>query len=216
MGIVIAYKGSLNDPTVLGTLLEDMRRCATVFDWKCRDLSYAVSGVAMGQSFSDDRRCLVEDEITGINILPPGTGTFTLTFNRRGKLAQYIEIPRQLLANQNSSETFYLESTPWVKTTGEIDSHILILVLLRRIKTRYMRDLEVEDDTDFWETGDLGKLHDGHTARSVIVSAAQRRQNASAMMQSIGEDPDIVLEPLDPAAEPKPFANFRKPAAWAN
>lgn len=218
MGIVIGYKGSLNNPAQVDVLLDDMRHCATKLGWPCQDISYPVSGLVAGLSGPGNEESppqLVEEEIHGILIQPPDTETLTLTFNREGKLIQYMEIPRQLLVNPQPDETYYLESTPWVKTTGQMESHFLILVLLRRIRNRYMTNLEIRDDTGFWETGDFEKLRSGHSFMSSVVSTFRDPHDAQALLTSLGEESEN-LQHLDPAFESKQPLARKRAATRAN
>jgi len=50
----------------------------------------------------------------------------------------------------------------WVKTTRRIEEHMLIVTLLRHLKERYIRDLEVSDEGGYWETMDLERLKQEH------------------------------------------------------
>lgn len=50
----------------------------------------------------------------------------------------------------------------WVKTTGRIEEHVLIVTLPRHLKERYIRDLEVSDEGGYWETMDLERLKQEH------------------------------------------------------
>ncbi len=204
MAIVIAYRGSLAHPHQRDLLLEDLRRSAVSWGWPCQEVVYPVTGIVISQDPSVHQPPLVEEEVCGVQLTGPGAGPFPVTFNRKGELAQYTEIPRQLLSNPAASETYYLESTPWVKTEHP-GTHVLILLLLRRMKMRFLRDLDVEDDTGFWRSADYGRLHRMHGVFPNYNGTVPLIAGVAQACAAIGEDPELLLRPLDPAMR-RPYA----------
>jgi hypothetical protein len=51
------------------------------------------------------------------------------------------------------------ENWNWVKTQfAPIHTHVVIIKLLRHLKTKYIHNLEVSDEGGYWDSGDMEQL----------------------------------------------------------
>lgn len=234
MGIAISYKGKLDDPARLDAFLQDIKSQCAIFEWPCDEVRYPVSGVAWTHGHEEqvpqpdgsstvtvkmDPK-LMESEIRGLNIHVPGTETFRLTFNSEGELKEYYEIPDQMLTEAHrGGEPQYMESELWVKTTGQVESHVLIVILLKGIRKRYMSNLQVQDDTGFYDTMDFDQLRREHAVMGMFISTFSDPKNAAALLEAAGQPVKAEdLKPLNPdlpLRQPKPKAGKSR-AAKAN
>jgi len=226
MGISISYRGDLDDPAKLDNLVADLKLKCRKLGWPCEEVDQRVlgkaycfigseevptdtPGVHQGRAYMD--LVPVDDRVRGVRIQPPGTETVFLTFNRAGRLCWYQEMPGQFSQDEkgfvsfSSEPGYYLEhDEPWVKTTGAVRSHILLVALLRYVRDHYIHNLKVSDDTDFWETDDVDGLVQEHRMMGAIIGLFQREDVAKAVADMVGlfEDVESVeVEPLDPRIE---------------
>lgn len=227
MGIVITYEGDLDDPARVDELIADLKQRCRRIDWPCavvdeRILGQAYRYVDGGETPTDTPGVYthttyiaeesVDDRVRGVRIQPPGTETLVLTFNRSGRLASYRALPGRMIVEQRrlgrlvSTRTTYtnepgyyeMEEGGWVKTTGQLESHVMIVAMLRHVRDIYASNLMVEDDSRFWETGNLGQLEASHRSMGAIISSLREQDVAKALARLAGlEDVDEV-EPLDP------------------
>jgi hypothetical protein len=226
MGVSISYRGDIDDPAKIDELIADMKIRCRALDWPCEEVDQRVlgkayrflgseevptdtPGVYQGHSYMD--LVPIDDRVRGVRIQPPNTETVYLTFNRAGHLCWYQEMPGQFSQDEKGFVTFssepgyYLEhDEPWVKTTGAIRSHILLVALFRYIQDHYISNLKVRDDTDFWETDDVDTLVREHRMMGALIGFFQKEDVAKALLEMSGlvEDVENVeVEPLDPHIE---------------
>ena len=139
MGLSLHYQGGLEDTASLPGLLAELEDIAISMGWNSHRID----------------RDAENPEFAGI-ILQPNDETESLPFlfdsnNRLRCLADLI--CHQFEANPRYS---YFVS---VKTQfGRIETHLWIVGLLRYLKSKYLPDLRVSDEGEYWETGDVALL----------------------------------------------------------
>ncbi len=174
MGICIEYKGRMDETARLEELLADVREISQSFGWPVEDVTMHVSGLELRlPSKHQGKRLpprLIEEEVRGVYVRPPDTETLRLLFNKKGRLVDYSEIPHHMVNGPASADTKYFMEFPlWVKTTGALDSHILLVMLLERLKSKFMKTLKIRDDSGFAKTGDFEKLALEHAAMGFVI-----------------------------------------------
>lgn len=94
-----------------------------------------------------DYRVIDEPRLIGVAFEPhPKCESVTLLFNYDGNLVNFLD----LVDNDH-------DDMPWVtvKTQfAEVTIHIIIIKLLRYLKKKYIPNLEVEDEGEYWEKED--------------------------------------------------------------
>ncbi|MEZ5352428.1 MAG: hypothetical protein R2762_07310 [Bryobacteraceae bacterium] len=169
MGICINFEGRLDAPDQMGAFVAYLREEARRLGWRPETVRMAISGVTPLES---GELRLIEELVRGVVMFPPGTESLSLQCDRSGRLVHYLEIPPDLLdSSAPSSERYFLEMPNWVKTTGAVESHIAIVDLLRRVKTNFVHNLAVDDDTGYWESSDLTDLRFSHHMMSSAIAA---------------------------------------------
>ena len=82
---------------------------------------------------------------------------------------------------------YYLESSGhWVKTTGEVTSHVLIVALLRFLQDNYMSNLVVHDPTGFWDNLDMTALTQEHTRMQALIDLFQESDLVQDLLRLVG------------------------------
>lgn len=114
---------------------------------------------------------LLEETWRGILVNPPGTESVWFTFDGHGRLCHYVDVPQRLIKGKLKDQKHYWCFPVFTKTSGRVDEHIGICLLLKIVRDKYMKNLEVEDGTGYFETGDLKKLHADNAVMAVFLGA---------------------------------------------
>jgi hypothetical protein len=173
----------------------------------------------------------VQETIQGLRFEPPGTEPFYLCFNAEGRLRRYDPIQRRVLRAISTSaldviaeravwppppqpdddEIVHLMlSQLWVKTTGAIASHKLIVRMLRHLKDSYASNLEVSDDAGYWDSGDEAELGRQHGMMNALIDMMRKPEamKGLARLTGIEELADATpIEEPEPPRRPRPREN---------
>jgi hypothetical protein len=156
MGVSIHYRGRLNDVALLSALCDEVGDIANTMGWPSTildddwsmppDAKLATGGVIQGHL-----------GLKGIQITPhPESEPLVLFFNCAGDLRSPMTM-LMILDGTLKPETAWLS----MKTQfSDADTHVWVIGLMKYLKKRYMSDLEVSDESDYWETGDRQKLEE--------------------------------------------------------
>lgn len=127
MGISIHYKGSIRDLRLVKELQEEIVDICGVMNW--------------------DYRLIDEPSLRGVAFEPhPKCESVILLFNCDGNLVNFF----------NPMDDDY-DDMPWVSVKTQfagVAIHIIIVKLLRYLKKKYVPNLEVEDEGEYWEKED--------------------------------------------------------------
>lgn len=228
MGISISYSGSLDDPARLNDLIAFAKKRASKYGWRAGDVCEEISGLLLvgrcdvpndssaenaSAENADPPPVLLEEQLRGVTLYPPCTEPVNLVFNRAGQLSNYCEIPAQMLTSPPAAgETYFMDFGHWTKVTGEVSVHIKLVTLLRELKDRYISNLEVHDETGYFETGDLVNLIEEHMLMGAFLNSLRDPAMLRLVMQEVGlgayADGDLI--PL-PNAIPERPRESRKP-----
>lgn len=175
MGLSVHYQGSLGVAAHLPEMMDELEDIATSMSWK----SHRIERDAENPEFS------------GI-ILEPDDETESLPFlfDSNGQLRCLADlICHQSDANPRYS--FYVS----VKTQfGKIETHIWIVGLLRYLKSKYLPDLEVSDEGEFWETGDHAVLDE---RRKFLASKIAEIADGLSGMESRAVTPEELAQEIE-------------------
>jgi len=156
MGITIHYRGRLDDKAALPSLMDEMKDMAESMDWQ-HDLFDDDWSQAPDASFSADKPGTIEGNLglKGIMLTPqPDSEALVLLFERDGNLCSPINMI-QILEGALSPDSAWIH----MKTQfAAPDLHIWLVGLLKYLKRNYISNLEVSDESGYWETGDRAEL----------------------------------------------------------
>ena len=215
MGIVISYKGTIDDMARLDSLIADVRLFCQQTGWEYTEVSEQISGIALNTAsefmgrqrkrkpkaepekwpeeetydagslklrFDSKNPDLIEEAYRGIVAHPPGTESLALTFDGQGRLCHFIDVPQPWVKGPLRDQKHYLCFPLFCKTTGELDQHIAICVLLRMMRDSYIKDLKVDDETGYFKSGNLTKLRQGHAVMAGLIGAVK---NSPALLKAV-------------------------------
>ncbi len=210
MGVCIYYQGVLRDMNRLFDLTMAVRAKCREWGWPHRFVNERIVGtmeilVDHGSGGEDWKweweTRPVDDRWRGIVVNPPDCETLYLTFGRDGRLIAYKSAPDRQPGHYIANDLLY------VKTQfGGPERHIGICTLLRLLE-EYGVELEVHDDSRYWETGDREQLaHQMEIINNIIRLLAQESQRLAALV--LGEEAEdlevLGVEVGKVFREPKP------------
>ncbi len=157
MGVTIHYRGKIDDTADVSNLADDLEDFANELGWESQrmDEDWSKPNTAAISVEGDTARVTGHAPLKGIMLSPhKHCEPFALTFNSDGYLIGFVGMT--LLAEGKTTPEKSVMST---KTQfAPVEVHITIVKLLQYIKKRYISNLEVFDDGDYWETGDINEL----------------------------------------------------------
>lgn len=197
MGVTIHFRGSLDDKNRVHELMEEVTDICESMDWEYNLLdedwekvpNLAINPVEDGAMGLDGHAGL-----KGILFCPnPDCEVVSLTFTSEGHLNSLMN----LATGQTKEED---GKPPWVFTKTQFagaEAHVSIVKLLKYLKQKYMSDLEVEDEGNFWDTGDFNQVE---TRMKVIKDAMTAIESSLSELKDI--DPseltkDAILKKIE-------------------
>ncbi|UCE06798.1 MAG: hypothetical protein JSW07_01780 [bacterium] len=157
MGITIHYRGSIKDCSLIDKIQKEMADICNSMDWDYQLWNEDQSKPFDAKLVHAEQGASIEGHIPlrGISIVTdPKNESLDLLFNPEGKLSSFM---LEILTHDDTLS----KDHDWifVKTQyGSIDAHIAIVKLLRYLKQKYIPDLEVKDEGEYWETNDKEHL----------------------------------------------------------
>jgi hypothetical protein len=157
MGITIHYKGKLENLELLPSFMEELIDISRIMNWRWQVLDEDWSKPSTAQlHVSEDGATITGDlGLKGISIdVHPDCESLSLFFMADGILAMPMSV---VMYNDGS----IAKNNAWnsIKTQfAPPDVHISIIKLFKYLKKRYIPDLEVMDEGEYWEHEDKAKL----------------------------------------------------------
>ena len=142
MGLSIYYSGMLRYPLLIDDIIDEAGDIANSHHWQFSELPN------------------VQDiPVRGIIIQPEGCDPIWLTFHADGYLCNPILFSYLL---QQNPEGLNGDAQQWLVTKTQYagsETHIEIIHFLRYLAEKYFSRFELNDDSRFWETGDVELCH---------------------------------------------------------
>jgi hypothetical protein len=134
MGVTIHYKGKLNSADDVNSFCEEMEDIAKSMGWKCSAFDF------------DDKSNV---PLKGVIIGPhEKSEPLPLMLDKNG----FLRNPFMLEISKGDDELTWINH---VKTQfAPIENHIAVIKLLKYIQKKYISNLDVYDEGDYWQTGD--------------------------------------------------------------
>ncbi len=185
MGLSFHYSGRFNQNASLPEMIEEVKDIAEVFKWK-----YHIFNQQLPANASENE---YDGELYGILFSPERCEPVCLTFLSNGRMSG----PANLYSFGDTSveeekEYLYMLSTKTQYAGQEV--HKAIIQLLRYVSKKYLKDFELIDEGQFWETGDEEILRANFERNWVCLNAIG---NALDNLPSQpGEDTESLVERL--------------------
>jgi len=140
MGLSIHYSGALDRIDELPQFVEELTDIAESMGWTVQPINLDEA----------------DPNFRGVIVNPEGDcEPLCFIFDREGRLRVLME-----LLSEQVEPTEYSFYTATKTQFAAIETHVWIIGLLRYLKKRYLSNLEVKDEGDYWETEDLEKLRE--------------------------------------------------------
>jgi len=158
MGISIHYRGRLDDVGQLGILCEELADIAGAMGWESvrldddweQPVNARLRGTPSGAHIDGNLG------LKGISITGAGAESLSFFFDREGNLRCPVSMVLILEGTLDPEDA-------WVSVKTQFASpevHVWVVGLLKYLKKRYISDLQVSDEGEYWETGDIRILRD--------------------------------------------------------
>jgi hypothetical protein len=157
MGVSIHYRGRLNDVGRLAILCEELADIAPAMGWESTRLDDDWGKPANARLRVTPSGAQVDGHLglKGIQIMPgPKAESLSFFFDREGNLRSPMDMVSILDGTLDPEHA-------WVSVKTQFASpevHVWIVGLLKYLRKRYVSDLQVSDEGEYWETGDMRVL----------------------------------------------------------
>jgi hypothetical protein len=184
MGVTIHYRGKLDDPA----RVEE-------FEDRVLDVVAALGGQAtIWRSFGQEDPSRM---VRGLLVqMCPGQDTLSLLISPEGELLNLFEI--------KEAEQSPLPEPPYcfVKTQfGSLQGHVAVVSLLDALRAEYFTDLEVTDESGYYEHRDSRELARKLNSLGSAILALGEALEGSALSPEAAEDPEILAARIQRVAE---------------
>lgn len=175
MGMSIHYKGSLADLDTLPRLVDEISDICKILKWEYSTLDDDWSEPVCS-SLDRGGDCLEISGnlgLKGIGFKPHQDSEWAnLYFDSDGSLNEPAYRALKLQEGEDISEQTFVS----IKTQfAPVNIYVAVIKLLKHLKKQYIHDLEVIDEGEYWETGNLEKLE---YHRNVINDATDVLEDA--------------------------------------
>ncbi len=172
MGFSIHYSGTIDRTEDIPQLVEELTDIAASMDWTV-------------QSINGDES---DPNFLGGIVNPKGDcEPLCFIFDRDGRLRGLAD-----LLNEQMEPTENSFSAATKTQFSEIETHVWIIGLLRYLKRRYLSNLQVSDEGEYWETEDLDKLrHKKQFLQGMIDQIAGQLSESEPLLEGFTVD-DII------------------------
>ena len=176
MGITIFFKGKLNHPDLTNNFLAEMADIAQAMEWDYKSQNY------------NDK--LLEVMINGLIIIPhKDSEPLSLLIDKEGYFRNGIMLR---FAPEKPQYTY----VNFIKTQfAPIEIHIALVKLFKYIKKKYVSNLEIIDEGDYWETGNAELLKQ----KFDFINFKIRELEAalSSVIIKEGESPESIADKIE-------------------
>ena len=154
MGVSIYYRGRLNDLGQLTVLCEELTDIAAAMRWRSLSLDDDWGRPADARLRITPAGAQIDGHLglKGIKITPgANVESLSFFFDREGNLRSLMGMALILGGTLDPERAWISVKTQF----GSPETHAWIIGLLKYLKKRYITDLQVSDDGEYWETGNL-------------------------------------------------------------
>lgn len=157
MGITIHFQGKLKNTNLINSLVDELIDVSGTLNWEWEVLDEDWSKPSTAKLSVDKGRAEILGHLSlkGISInFHPDCEPLSLYFDSEGNLTtpmSVILVNEGKLTKENSYSSVKTQFAP-------VDVHISIVRLLKYLKKRYIPNLKVIDEGEYWESEDKEKL----------------------------------------------------------
>lgn len=172
MGLSIHYNGRFNRNASLKRMIEEVKDIVEVYQWRY----YVFEDTFPEKGFG---KLQYDKKIYGICFTAPECETVWLTFLSNRRMSTPVHL-RFFGNTANKQERRYLYAISVKTQFAGAETHKLIIHLLKYISRKYLQDFNVNDEGEYWETGDGQLLENAFQRYTFLIdSVASLLQNES-------------------------------------
>ena len=185
MGITIHYKGKLNSSDLIDDFCEEMEDISKSMKWKFNSFDY------------DEKD---KTPVKGLFISPhPKAELLQFMIDKNG----YLRNALMLEHFQHDDDITFLNQ---IKSQfAPIDIHIAVIKLLKYIQQKYVTNLVVYDDGDYWQTEDTALLQEKMNFLSEKIDLFEVALNSIPF--ELNENEESIIDKIEEVFRKM---NFRK------
>jgi hypothetical protein len=175
MGVSIHYQGGLGAGASLPELVAELEDIALSKGWEAHRIELDA-----------------ENPVFEGVILEPNDRTESLAFlfDREGRLRNLVDLICGQFEPDPRCSYFVSSKTQY----GDVGTHLWIVGLLRYLKSKYLPDLEVNDEGGYWESGDVAELE--HRREFLNEKMAELAGELSKM-DPAGKTPEALADEVE-------------------
>jgi hypothetical protein len=176
VGVTIHYRGTLNNIDQFPQLREELVDIAAALRWQSQQMDddWTIEPTAR----FEQRRIVGHLGLKGVQLCPhPDAEALTFFFDRSGTLQSPAGVAFR--NGRNPEEA-------WVSTKTQFappDIHVRIIGLLKYVKRKFINDLTVSDEGQYWETGSW----EGLIQRMAVITAEMNRLEGALSTEKLGD-----------------------------
>ena len=159
MGVSIHYRGLLNDANQLPVLSDELADIAAAMGWQSTRLEDDWGEPADARLVVSRNGARIDGHLglKGVQITPGPEGeSLSFFFDREGALRSPMNTVLMLDGTLKPEQAWISVKTQFLSP----EIHVWIIGLLKYLKKRYISDLDVSDEGNYWDTGDIDKLRE--------------------------------------------------------
>jgi hypothetical protein len=152
MGITIYYRGTLNNASIVKVLTAEITDICEIMKWRHQVYDDDWTSPVDAKLSRSSRNLKITGNLglKGIVFQPHKHSEWVnLCFDKSGLLYSPLGKAFDLEQGVESTETWNSVKTQF----APLGVHIAIVKILKRLKSAYIRNLEVKDEGEYWETG---------------------------------------------------------------
>ena len=154
MGVSLHYRGRVDAIRHVAVLCTELADIAAVMDWQSTilDDDWQQPANATLQGIPDHAQIHGHLGLKGIQITPGSrTESLSFFFDREGNLLSPMNVIMILDGTLKPEQAWISVKTQFAPP----EIHVWIIGLLKYLKKRYISDLQVSDEGEYWETGNI-------------------------------------------------------------
>jgi len=154
MGVTIHYSGRFNPTASLSEMIEEVEDIAKMQGWEYhvfeREFPDSIGGATLSRT---PNRINKKEKLYGIMLSPPHCDPVQLTFLSNGRMCSPASLQCFGDSTDEAEQMFLYMLFTKTQFAGT-EAHKLIVGLLRYLSNKYLLDFVVNDEGEYWETGD--------------------------------------------------------------
>ena len=132
--------------------------------------------------------------LKGVTIIPEPDGeALSFTFDRDGAV-------RSLMGMVSILDGSLEPEDAWVSVKTQFagpDFHTWVVGLLKHLRKKYMSDLEVDDEGEYWESGDLDKLKEKMAFLDERINFLTNRMKRGVLGDTTGLSAEEIADRIE-------------------